>query len=283
MRLEAHITQQQVSAVWNKKIGGKKLLWSHLPLVIRHAAKLLGHSYKPNSKIVDPWLYLIAQLGPYNKAVSVGCGLAVNERKLLRRRVVKHFNLFDLAEDRLAVAATALEEAGLQASARLSAEDAFDKAPIEEYDLVFWKSSLHHMMSAHHAVEWSWRALRPGGVFAMWEFVGPTRFQWSDRNLEYVNEFRSTLPVELFRRSDGKLAPREISRPSIKSMLKSDPSEAADSSNIVPSVKAFFPEAHIAELGAAMCHIGFRNILDNLTTHPSAESIVRQFIIIDSL
>lgn len=280
---EASIIQQQVSAVWNKKSGGKKVLWSHLPLVICNAAKHLGQSYRPNSKIVDPWISQIAELGPYNKAISVGCGFAVNERNLLRRKIVKHFDLFDLAQDRLAVAASRLAETNLGACAKISAEDAFDREPIEEYDLVFWKSSLHHMMSAHDAVEWSWRALRPGGVFAMWEFIGPTRFQWSDRNIEYVNDFRSTLPIELFRQTDGRLAPVAISRPSVKSMTTMDPSEAADSSNIVASVKAFFPEANIVKLGAAMCHIGYRNILFNLIKHPSADSIVRQSIIVDNL
>jgi hypothetical protein len=55
-------------------------------------------------------------------------------------------------------------------------------------------------------------------MFAMDDDVGPSRFQWSDRNLEYASRFRKALPEEYLRHPDGppQVILTEIARPSVK-------------------------------------------------------------------
>jgi ubiquinone/menaquinone biosynthesis C-methylase UbiE len=260
-------TQKFVGDVWSGKLVQKGAKWHRIPAINRHIAGKLGGGVR----MLDPFLRRICEAGPLDRAISIGCGIAVTERQLVRMGGVRHFDLFDLSSDRLAATERQAAKDGIADRIALHNADAFCTTPSEVYDLVYWKSALHHMMDADAAVAWSWRALKPGGTFAMWDFVGPTRFQWSDVNLSRVNEFRASLPFEA----------KPIRRKTIEQMMKLDPSEAADSSNIVPAVTKYFPHAQIHYLGAAMVHIGFAGILDTILERPDAPEIFRRALAVD--
>jgi SAM-dependent methyltransferase len=104
----------------------------------------------------------------------------------------------------------------------------------EQYDLVHWNNSLHHMLDVEPAIEWSWRVLKPGGLFYMDDFVGPDRFQWTPQMLLVATAVR-----------------------------QSDPSEAADSSRILECVRRRFPGADIMLTGGVVYHLALSDILAN--------------------
>ena len=52
------------------------------------------------------------------------------------------------------------------------------------------------MFDVNKALEWSRLILRKGGMFYMDDFVGPSRFQWSDSSLELASRIRSLLSPE---------------------------------------------------------------------------------------
>ena len=64
----------------------------------------------------------------------------------------------------------------------------------ESYELVHWNNSLHHMLNVEEAVEWSWKVLKPGGLFYINDIVGPDRFQWTDTMLLEATAVRQSLP-----------------------------------------------------------------------------------------
>jgi SAM-dependent methyltransferase len=280
--------QAAIGQVWDSKGGGpRKLRWGQVPAVVDHINRKFGEPIRNPGKdgaLAGFNRHLAAALkeNPPRRAISIGCGFARHERYLLERNMVERIDLFDLAEGRINKARELYERNGVAHRATFNAADAFLSAPVGEYDLVYWKSSLHHMMSARQAVGWSWRALRPGGVFAMFDFVGASRFQWSDRNLAYANAYRSTLPQRFFRRTDNpELFYRTlVPRPSLKKMIANDPSEAADSSNIIPSVLEHFPGADIIRVGGAMFHL-MSGIFDNLLTEPDGDDYLAEAIRLD--
>jgi hypothetical protein len=53
------------------------------------------------------------------------------------------------------------------------------------------------MLDVEQAIAWSVASLVAGGLFAMDDFVGPSRFLWSDRMLDYASKFRAGLPDRL--------------------------------------------------------------------------------------
>jgi SAM-dependent methyltransferase len=196
----------------------------------------------------------LSRMGPFPRAISVGSGRSTKERDLLKSGIVKNFDLFDLADQRIAEARRLLVNSGVEDRVNLICGNAFKDEPKEVYDLVYWHSSLHHMLDVYAAVQWSYNVLKPGGVFAMWEYTGPTRWQWTNRNLENVNAFRRSLP--------SRFHPENliIKRPSLKKMIERDPSEAADSANILPAVQVAFPDAEVIKLGGALYSFGLRGI-----------------------
>ncbi|WP_141701991.1 hypothetical protein [Methyloceanibacter stevinii] len=125
----------------------------------------------------------------------------------------------------------------------------------DQYGLVYWNNSLHHMPDCTAAVEWSAERLACNGLFAMDDFIGPSRFQWTERMLDYCNTFRRNLPSEVL------AGAKPVTRPTIERMLDVDPSEAADSSSIVPALKSVFPRVDIAFTGGTIYHLALNDIL----------------------
>ena len=79
----------------------------------------------------------------------------------------------------------------------------------QQFDLVYWNNALHHMFDAAGAVRWSREILKLGGVFAIDDYVGPSRFQHSKGPLAAVNKILAGLPDRLLQHWSGtRLVPR---------------------------------------------------------------------------
>ena len=248
------LTRNAISRKWNAQTKPRKQranYWQFPEIVGPLNLKVCG---QPLPGVSHGMAKRLSRMGPFTRAVSVGCGLAAKERNLLLADIVERFDLYDLANERITQARRLMKDANVEARANLICDDAFRNSPREVYDLVYWQSSLHHMPDAYAAVKWSHDALKPGGVFSMWEYTGPSRWQWSDQNLQNINAFRRSLPLKL--RPENLI----IRRPSLQQMIERDPSEAADSANIRSAVAASFPDAEVIELGGALYSFGLRGI-----------------------
>jgi SAM-dependent methyltransferase len=106
------------------------------------------------------------------------------------------------------------------------------------------------------------RALRPGGVFHLNEFVGPDRFQWTDAQLDHLNAFCEALPERYRRLATGQIRP-PVERPTIAQMIAADPSEAIRSSAIIETVRRHFRVVELRELGGTLLHAGLTGIIQN--------------------
>jgi SAM-dependent methyltransferase len=274
--------EQKIADVWNRKAEKSKVadrFWLFPEICGHFNRKICGKPLRASAHGLHARIPQLSGGKPFERAVSVGCGLASKEMSLLSQSVVSHFDLFDLAEDRLKSAGAAFELKGLRNRADFHCADAFAAAPKETYDLVYWNSSLHHMPDVFAALQWSREVLRPGGVLAMFEFVGPTRFQWSDLNLDAIKRFRAGLPEELLYRP-GRPDPW-IVRPTIEEMIERDPSEAMDSGRILPAMQSVFPGAEIIPIGGALYHFGLNGIYPLLTeTH---KWVYDQALLVDDL
>ncbi|KCZ87581.1 class I SAM-dependent methyltransferase [Hyphomonas johnsonii] len=253
--------KSRIADKWNKQASASLIranYWFY-PQICGHFNKRVCG--KPLPRVSDGLHARLEGIGTFEKAVSVGCGRATKEQDLLRRGIVENFDLFDLSDARLADAEARYTAKGLADRTRFNCSDAFASTPHETYDLVYWNSSLHHMQDTVAAVEWSWNVLKPGGLFAMFEFTGPTRWQWTDENLSYINRLRECLPERLLPKVDGKTQQRR--RPSVEKMIRRDPSEAADSENILPAIARFFPDAEVIHLGGSIYNMGLNGALPN--------------------
>jgi SAM-dependent methyltransferase len=208
---------------------------------------------------------LLTQRGytlPIREAISLGCGFGALERDLTRRGLVRQILGLDLAK-------SAIEEAR-----RLAAAESFSGIsyrvvdlegaclPPRSADVVLAHQSIHHVESLDVLFLAIRRALRPGGVLHLHEFVGPNRFQWTDAQLELVNGFLATLPPRLRRTPTGSEKIR-LARPTIASMLAADPTEAIRSAEIPAALRRHFDVIEERPLGGALLHLALGDIAQN--------------------
>jgi SAM-dependent methyltransferase len=146
--------------------------------------------------------------------------------------------------------------------------------PPETYDVVFGVSSLHHFKELEHIFNEVNKALKPGGFFFVNEYVGPSRFQWTDRQLEAINAILKILPKKYKRVVTAPSFLKEIEpRPTVKMVKDVDASEAARSEEILPLLEKHFKVLEIKPFGGAILHALLTNITGNF--NPDDEEDVR--------
>jgi SAM-dependent methyltransferase len=175
------------------------------------------------------WLPQIAgERVPFKRAISIGCGLGHFERSLAQLGIVKHVTGIDSSAPVIEQArrsASDLPESisYLVADARSVLRDSRD------LDAVFFHASLHHFQRLPEFLEVVRGALAPKGILYLDEYVGPARDEWTWRHLLAWNRIYRRLPPAVRRT-------RVVRRP----INRQDPTEAIESSGILPAVNEHF-------------------------------------------
>lgn len=142
---------------------------------------------------------------------------------------------------------------------------------------VFWDNSLHHMPNVHEAVRISKEILNENGVFFCNDYIGESRFQWSDEKIDFTNKIRDDLEESIFF-VGNEIFPRHRNRPTVEKMLASDPSEAADSINILPAIRTYFQNPRITMLGGVVYLILLDRMIQNI---PEDSKLLDELILKD--
>ena len=237
--------------------------WLH-ETIVRHINErvcgkpLLGLSAGFHQKLKN-----LAPDGGFSHGISIGCGNASKEFNLLIQGIVEKFDLYELSDVRVSQGEQRAKELGISDRVNFFCEDGFGKANRNKYDLFYWNNSLHHMLDVEDAIHKSKQMLIEGGMFAMDDFVGPSRFQWSEVNMKYVNRVRKILSDRFYDLQSGGKIESKVEIPTIERMIALDPTEAADSGNILPSLNKHFPDAEIILTGGCIYHSALNDVLVN--------------------
>ena len=226
--------------------------WWHSAQIKRHVNRLIcGEALEGMSAGHIRVLSRISGGKSFGRAISIGCGSASKEISLLRSGIADRFVLHEISGQRMGVARETARRFGLESRIdfRCLALD-FDRPSEEKYDLIYWNNSLHHMLDVQACLAWCRRALSPSGILYMNDFVGPTHMQWPDEMLDVANLIRGSLSPRYLRSVDGtSLLRAAIARPSREKLIARDPTECADSGNIVPALHRNFPRVLVKPTG----------------------------------
>ena len=253
-------TKKKIGNVWTGNRGTTRRRWWASPRIVRYVNELIC------GEPLDGWnagpLRLVEQhfSGGFGSALSIGSGAATKEIALVQQKIVDHFDIYELSAERIAEAQRKVQELGLDEHFHFYHEDYFATDPHEKYDFVFFDNALHHMLNTDIAVRTTYENLNSNGCFFCNDFIGASRFQWSDLELFIVNGIRSQLPHFLFKYGEI-LIKRYIYRPTIETMLELDPSEAADSASIIPAVKKYIHDPLIIHTGGLVYNLACSDIL----------------------
>lgn len=255
-----------VAEVWGEQAG----TWSIGG--VRHWTELAQVQDVINRRVsgdagIDPYLwflrkYLDGRL-PVGRALTIGCGGGDLERGLAQYGFAERHDAFDVAPGAIEKARAAAEKAEL-AHVRYSVADG-NELTLEpgHYDVAFGVHSIHHIERLERVFEQVARSLRTGGLFFMNEFVGPTRFQWSDRQLEVVNGLLRAIPAAFRRSTVSGERKEQVPRPSVAEMIAADPSEAVRSAEILEVASAYFEIVEVRPYGGTVLQLLLDDIAGN--------------------
>jgi len=189
---------------------------------------------------------------PRERVLSLACGDAGAERHFLSIGAWIECIGYDLSPVAL--------EGGRAAAARdgiggltLAIGDANSINPGEDqYDLVFGWMAWHHFENLERIYEETSRALRPGGLLLLNEYIGPPRFARTAAQSGVMEYWLSELPTELKRDLAGHI--RTSCTPDPALVAAGDPSEAIRSDEIVPLLRERFIIRDQIDYGGGLLH-----------------------------
>lgn len=169
---------------------------------------------------------------PGDRIVSVGCGRADKERFFAARLPDREFVAVDLANEIVEIARTANREAGVtNLEVRVGNFNDLDLEP-DTYALALGLGAIHHVEQLETFWDRVGACLKPGGVVVAQEFIGANRLQWTEAQLEHcARALRDIVPPRHKPHHDV------VVRPSLETMLATDPSEAIRSAEILPTCR----------------------------------------------
>lgn len=272
----------KIDLAWGQPNTTRGMNWMEHP----HVQARLNHKVSGNPELgCREYLFqFLQQRGlklPVRRAASLGCGFGVLERALAREGFAERIDGYDLAASAIAEARRLAAQEHLSGLHYQVADMEKLQLPQEQYDLIFAFSSVHHVNNLDSLFDQVWRALRPGGVFMLHEYVGPDRFQWTDAQLEQINVFLESLPPGYNCLPDGRNRGC-VRRPDIDDIIAWDPSEAIRSSEIIATLERHFNRVLHHELGGALLHTGLSDIAQNFSSdNPADIDLLERFFALE--
>lgn len=199
------------------------------------------------------WLLLgyYAETPFFPRVLSVGCGDGAHEIEAFRTGKIGYIRGLDASPGAIEIASKRFSEEGvdpLYYDFDVQDGGAFDVGG--KYDLAMCISAAHHIWDLERLFLKIRDALAPDAPFVLLEYIGPNRFQWTDRQIDIVNRLLGALsPVY---REAGDV--RSLSRPDFEEMVAMDPTEAVRSEDIIPTLEKYFTFEYFRPHNGTLLH-----------------------------
>lgn len=270
-KLRARGAGRIIAKLTNGKAGRVRKTWEHtagapthwwdIPAVVRRWNRLIT-----GDPDLDTYTYVTRTYFAGREelhALSLGCGTGARELVWMKSGGLATLDGYDLSAERIEHASRRAREEGLQDRLRFFSSDV---SAIEvgdaTYDVIIVEGALHHFAPLRPIMERIRGWMKPAGLLVINEYIGPSRFQWSDRQLAIVNELLAEIP-ESYRRTWSGGVKRRAYRPGRLSMYLNDPSEAAESAMIVPHMRELFTVIEEKMYGGTILQLLFNGIAHN--------------------
>jgi len=248
----------RVEAVWSQE-QNPPIYWWDIPAVQSRWNKIISGDPTKNhyEYVAEKYLKGTGRL----HGLSLGCGEGTKEVRWAETRVFTTIDAYDLSERRIQEARAAIQGSGYADVIRYHTGDAM-RLSLDPgtCDVVLFEHSLHHMSPLEPFLIRVRELLKPGGLLIANEFVGPTRRQWTDRQIEVINGLLDVFPLRYKTTWGSRFARLPARRPSKLAMWLSDPSEAVQSSDILPLLRRHFDVVETRGYGGAILHLLFAGI-----------------------
>jgi len=175
------------------------------------------------------WFGRVFAESPFGIGLSLGCGDGALERDVRRKEICREIIGIDLSEGALHMAADEAKKEGLDGITYQRGDFNRLDLPQDRYDVGFFHQAMHHVAELEHCIRQIRKTLKPGGLFYLDEYVGPSRTEWNEDLVADANTHLRRIKKRN-RRCGSVPFPIE----------EDDPSEAVRSSEIVSLVSENF-------------------------------------------
>ncbi len=218
---------------------------------------------------------------PVARACSLGCGTGDLERMLAQLGMARDIWGFDISPASISLSI----EHGSHVNAANFHYEVMDlnTAALGErrFDFVIANMSLHHVENLEILADNILRALVPGGWLIMNEYIGPTRFQWTERQQQLMNLVLDLLPPELRTNASGDIRSGLV-RPTVEKMIEVDPSESVRSAEIIQVFGERFEIVVQRDYGGTLLQFLLAEIVHNFSG-VMGEALIKQIFLIEDL
>ncbi len=253
----------RVKKTWEHVASQKKQWWDIPAINKRWNYLITGNSeILPHEYVIKKYFPRLVNFGKL-KGLSLACGNGNREIEWARTGSFITLDAFDISSTRIQKAKKTAEEKLLENITNFFVADvknfSFQK---EYYDIVIAEGALHHFSDVKEVVKKIYESLKPGGFLILNDFVGPSQFQWADKQLKIVNAVLELLPLEYKLQYNNKVK-KKVYKPGKISLKLHDPSEAIESDKILLSIKEIFHQCEIKFYGGTILMLLFKNIAHN--------------------
>jgi SAM-dependent methyltransferase len=239
-----------------------------------HTSVLMHLNERATGDPARDWLSSWAHryfVGDHLRVLVLGCGEGWLERAVARWPFVARIDAVDFAADAVARARELARdlpkiEYGVVDLNR-------DELPREAYDVVVAHSVLHHVANLEHAYAQLERTMRPNATLVINEYVGPSRFQFSDDVLGIMNALLACI------------RPGETrTRPTVEQMIANDPTEAVRADELLAFTTQRFDVMERKDLGGTILqHLLYDIVEDYRFDVPRERGLIEMLCTIEAM
>ena len=186
------------------------MFWWEIPEVMRSMNRLISGDAKVDWPTYTVRKYFADRL-PLARCLSLGAGAGQLERDLARLNLFEQCDAYDISPAAVKKAEKAAREEGWTNIRYAEADINALHLPPGSFDSVWVYGAMHHFTRLEHLSREIRRALRPGGLLILNEYVGPKRFQFPARQKEIANLCLRLLP-ERYRRVSAEAVQAESAK-----------------------------------------------------------------------
>ncbi|MBI2429652.1 MAG: class I SAM-dependent methyltransferase [Ignavibacteriales bacterium] len=257
-----------LSRIVSSNEGKVKSTWKHTTSEIRSWTEIPAVQLRINKKIsnddnIDHYTYAARKYfcdGRKRIALSLGCGAGGNEILWAKTASFSHIDAIDISAPRIESAKQKALTEHLDSILRFRVGDVHSVfSAATRYDVIIAEGILHHITPLRDALRSIKSLLKDDGLLIINDFVGPSRFQWTQQQLDESNLLLSSFPERLKIQHNGN-PKRKIHRPGLIPMYLYDPSEAVESHDILKFVEQNFSVVEKKEYGGTILHLVFKDI-----------------------
>lgn len=188
---------QQVAAYWAWVAKRKELGYWNVPGWQEHQNLLA--TGREDYTWIDFFAEELKDFSQSKVALSLGCGSGWLEKILIEKEICHQAEGCDISADLVLAAQKRAEE--LLLPIKYFVDDLNQPAfPAGKYDLVVGAGIFHHIANLENLFESIIKCLKKNGKLILYDYVGPSRFQWTEKQIEYCNKWLQIVPKRLLKK-----------------------------------------------------------------------------------